>query len=296
MSIVCHPSTMKDFSPRLKQHSSLTRKKTWFVWLILCVLSMFVLSIPPVWAADESLPPQEDLLKTIQDYAKAVGKGDKVGAGQLDFVCLFKMAQQGLFTNGALPDSHNPIYEWCDERRTHAHARVLSQRDRALDNVWPGPGKLVDFSDFQRFFIAETRSQQLASSFFVMEDIAQYEPDSPFTIEILESGPLPHASFPSADESTVVAAPTVFLTTKISYPNPLTAPISNGPGVEDWAVPYKKVQRVIKSVKVKWIILSHLKSLGFPVDRAVLDLPLDGPRGTTIPFVVDPGGFCAPLH
>jgi hypothetical protein len=71
----------------------------------------------------------------------------------------------------------------------------------------------------------------------------------------------------------------------------LTAPVANAPDAQDWAVPYKKAQRVVKSVKVKWVVLSDLKRLGFPTDRAVLDLVLDGPRGTTIPFVVDPGGF-----
>lgn len=149
----------------------------------------------------------------------------------------------------------------------------------------------MDFEDFQRFYIAETASKQLAPSFFVMHDIARHEPANPFTIEEVESGTLPHASFPSPDESTVLAAPTNFVITTISYPNPLTAPVSNGPGSADWVVPYKKVQRVIQSVKVKWVVLSDLKRLGFPVDQAVLDLPLEGPHGTTIPFVVDAGGF-----
>jgi len=233
----------------------------------------------------------KDALTTIREYAHAVGKEDRVAAGQRDFVCLFKMAQQQLFADGQFPDPLNPVYEWCEQRRASAHKRMISMKDRALDNVWPGPGQLVDFADFQRFFIAETKSQQIAPSFFVMPAIAQHEPEAPFTIELVGSGSLPHASFPSADESTVVAAPTMFVTTKISYPNALTAPISNGPGVEDWAVPYKKSQRVLKSVKVKWVVLSDLKRLGFPTDRAVLDLPLDGQHGTTIPFVIDLGGF-----
>ncbi|UCH91632.1 MAG: hypothetical protein JSU60_02705, partial [Nitrospirota bacterium] len=50
-------------------------------------------------------------------------------------------------------------------------------------------------------------------------------------------------------------------------------------------------QRVVQSVKVKWVVLSDLKRLGFPIDQAVLDLPLEGPHGTTIPFVIDAGGF-----
>lgn len=244
-----------------------------------------------VWAAEPASVNEEALLSTVREYAHAVGKGDQVAAGQRDFVCLHQMAQQQLFSNGNFPDPSNPIYEWCDQRRQEAHQRAIQQNDRALDNVWPGPGKLVDFSDFERFFIAETLNQQLAPSFFVMKAIAVQEHTTPFIIEAVESGTLPHASFPSPDETRVVAAPTAFLTTKVSYPNALTAPIANAPGAEDWAVPYKKAQRVVKSVNVKWVVLSDLKQFGFPTDRAVLDLVLDGPRGTTIPFVVDPGGY-----
>lgn len=244
-----------------------------------------------VWATEPASVNEEALLSTVREYAHAVGKGDQVAAGQRDFVCLHQMAQQQLFSNGNFPDPSNPIYEWCDQRRQEAHQRAIQQNDRALDNVWPGPGKLVDFSDFERFFIAETLNQQLAPSFFVMKAIAVQEHTTPFIIEAVESGTLPHASFPSPDETRVVAAPTAFLTTKVSYPNALTAPIANAPGAEDWAVPYKKAQRVVKSVNVKWVVLSDLKQFGFPTDRAVLDLVLDGPRGTTIPFVVDPGGY-----
>ena len=294
MSTACHyPSEQKttyfrlngDLAPRT---SPVLSRLKWLAFL----LCSFLLWVPSnVWGEDTPLVSQSELLKTVREYAESVGKGDRVTAGQHDFVCLLKMAQQQQFSDGGFPDPLSPIYEWCDQRRRDAHHQVINKNDRALDNVWPGPGKVVDFSDFQRFFIAETRSQQLAPSFFVMYDIAVHEPAMPFTIEALESGSLPHASFPSADEATVLAAPTAFVTTRVSYPNPLTAPISNGPGTEDWVVPYKKVQQVMKSVKVKWVVLSGLKPLGFPVDRAVLDLPLDGPHGTTVPFVVDPGGY-----
>ena len=260
-------------------------------WIGMLLCSGLLLASTHAWAADPAPVSQEELLTTIREYADAVGKGDRVAAGQRDFICLYTMAQQQLFANGNFPDSLSPVYEWCDQRRREAHQQVIQQEDRALDNVWPGPGKLVDFSDFQRFFIAETQNQQLAPSIFVMQAIAVHEPTTPFLIEAVESGTLPHASFPSSDETTVLAAPTAFLTTRVSYPNPLTAPVANAPGAQDWAVPYKKAQRVVKSVDVKWVVLSDLKRLGFPTDRAVLDLTLDGPRGTTLPFVVDPGGY-----
>ena len=293
MSIVRHqlivrdtPGHGADFIPVLNRPSGIAIPK----WLII-LYAFFLLPTTTTWASGSHTVNQEELVSTITEYAQAVGKNDRVAAGQRDFVCLLKMAQQQLLVDGNFPDALSPIYEWCAQRRTDAHGRILNQHDRGLDNIWPGPGKLVDFADFQRFYIAETSSKQLAPSFFVMYDIARHEPDHPFTIEALESGTLPHASFPSPDESTVHAAPTHFVITTVSYPNPLTAPVSNGPGAADWVVPYKKVQRVIQSVKVKWVVLSDLKRLGFPIDRAVLDLPLPGPHGTIIPFVMDAGGL-----
>ena len=267
-----------------------TNKGSHIPWaLFLCAVFLFLPST--TWANQPPHVNQEALLATITEYAQAVGKNDRVAAGQRDFVCLMKMAQQQLLVDGKFPDALSPVYEWCAQRRTKAHRQLVPQLDVGLDNIWPGPGKLVDFQDFRRFYIAETSSRQLAPSFFVMHDIARHEPEHPFTIEALESGTLPHASFPSPDESTVHAAPTSFVITTVSYPNPLTAPVSDGPGAADWVVPYRKVKRVIQSIEVKWVVLSDLKRLGFPVDQAVLDLPLDGPHGTTIPFVVDAGGL-----
>ena len=280
------PGHGANYVPILNRPIKITMPK----WLII-LCAFFLMPTTIVWSGEVDSVNQEELLTTIREYAHAVGKGDRVAAGQRDFVCLLKMAKQQLFVDGNFPDALSPIYEWCAQRRTEAHEHLVNQHDGGLDNVWPGPGKLVDFEDFQRFYIAETKSKQLAPSFFVMHEIALHEPKHPFTIEAVESGILPHASFPSPDESTVHATPTNFVITTVSYPNALTAPISNGPGAADWVVPYKKFQRVVQSVKVKWVVLSDLKRLGFPIDQAVLDLPLEGPHGTTIPFVIDAGGF-----
>ena len=107
----------------------------------------------------------------------------------------------------------------------------------------------------------------------------------------LSTNPIPHASFKLQDSDPIVAAPTSAVTVRISYPNPMTAPVSNASGSKDWAVPYKKPQGIVKAVKVKWVVLSDLKQLGFPVDQAILDIPLEGLHGTTIPFVIEAGGF-----
>ena len=237
-------------------------------------------------AADDSA-----IFGTVQEYANAVSQGDSIAAGKRDFVCLFKMKQENKIKDGNFPADLDPVYDWCTQRREDAHKRAIQQRDRALDAVWPGKGQLVDFADFQRFFIAETGSRQLAPSFFVMRQIAVLQPESPFSMEKLSTSPIPHASFKFRDYDSVVAVPTTAVTVRVSYPNPMTSPVSNASGSKDWAVPYKKPQGIVKAVKVKWVVLSDLKQQGFPVDQAVLDIPLEGPHGTTIPFVIEAGGF-----
>jgi hypothetical protein len=242
-------------------------------------------------AAENAQFDEQTLLTTVQEYSQAVAQGDSVQAGQRDFVCLFKMKLEKKALDGQFADSTDPIYDWCAQRRVEAHERAIAQRDRALDAVWPGKGKLVDFADFQRFFIAETGSRELAPSFFVMHQIAVIEPMTPFTLELVKTSPLPHASFRFEDYDPVQATPTTLVTVRVTYPNPNTAPVSNALGTKDWVVPYKKRRGVVKSVKVNWVVLSDLKKLGFPTDHAVLDMPLEGTFGTTIPFVIEAGGF-----
>ena len=168
---------------------------------------------------------------------------------------------------------------------------MIESKDHGLDELWPGIGKLVDFADFKRFLIAETRSRQMVPTFFVMGEIGAIAGAPGFALEALGTAPLPHASFKVHDEGNVVAVPTAMVRTRVSYPSPITSPAANAPGQKDWAVPYKKPIHPVKAVKVKWVVLSNLKHHGFPVDSAVLNIPIETSFGITIPFVIEAGGF-----
>jgi hypothetical protein len=94
-------------------------------WLII-LCAFFLLPTTMAWSGETGSVNQEELLTTIREYAHAVGKGDRVAAGQRDFVCLLKMAQQQLLVDGNFPDALSPIYEWCAQRRTDAHGNPKS--------------------------------------------------------------------------------------------------------------------------------------------------------------------------
>lgn len=261
-------------------------------------LGILMVGLVGVGAADlsraaEPVPAalSQAAVQAVQNYARAVAGRDSAGVAQNDFVCLLKMVEAGVTGKAQFLPESDPVYTWCWDRLVQAHAEVIDSRDRALDELWPGVGKLVNYRDFKRFEIAETQAFQRAPSFFVMPEIGDMSEAPGFTLDVLNTAPLPHASFQVPGSDHMVAVPTTLVRVRVAYPDPMTSPAANGPGQQDWVVPYKKPIHPVKAVTVKWVVLSGLLQHGFPVDTAVLNMPLTSAMGTPIPFVVDPGGF-----
>ena len=227
----------------------------------------------------------------VKQYAHALSTSNPMEVAQKDFVCLLKMLQDNPQLGETMPPSSDPVYSWCWKRLVVAHAEALDNHDHGLDTLWPGKGKLVNFADFKRFLIAETGARQLPPSYFVMEHIGSTAGSVGFSLEPMGIAPLPHASFRVKEEGHIVAVPTTLVRMKVTYSDPIRSPVGNAPGQKDWAVPYKKPLRPVKAVVTKWVVLSDLKKHGFPIDTAVLNIPLESKFGTTIPFVIEAGGY-----
>ncbi len=269
------------------------RVSIWYLGLGGLLVGLFGMGMSHPARAAEPVPADRSqaTVQVIQNYVHAVAGRDAAGVARNDFVCLLKMVEAGATGEGQFLPESNPVYSWCWDRLAQAHAEVIDSRDRALDELWPGVGKLVHFRDFKRFEIAETRAFQRAPSFFVMPEIGDMSEAPGFTLDVLNTAPLPHASFQPPGSDHMVAVPTTLVRVRIAYPDPMTSPAANGPGQQDWVVPYKKPIHPVKAVTVKWVVMSGLLQHGFPVDVAVLNIPLTSSMGTPIPFVVDPGGF-----
>ena len=264
---------------------------SWFSSFMGMAIWLSIGSVTFASATEVPGPQAQAAIQAVRQYAEAVAAGDPVGIAQQDFVCLLNMVQDRSVGEGTFPPPSNPVYTWCRDRLAKAHTEVIESKDRGLDELWPGKGTLVNFTDFKRFLIAETGSRQLAPSFFVMNPIGAIAGAPGFRLEPLGTGPLPHASFRIHEGDPVVAVPTTLVRVKIHYPDPITSPVANAPGQQDWAVPYKKPIHPVRGVIVKWVVLSGLQALGFPTDIAVLNIPQEGSFGTTIPFVVEAGGY-----
>ncbi|MER3422782.1 MAG: hypothetical protein C4293_05685 [Nitrospiraceae bacterium] len=155
-----------------------------------------------------------------------------------------------------------------------------------MDAIWPGKDALVFFSEDLTHY---------APSFFVMDRLGTSPPGSGLKVEVLESAPLPAASFRLPEEGPTMAAPATRVNLRITYKDPITSPITYAPGAYKWTNTVKRPKQALKAVTVSWVVLTGLKKSGFPGDAAVVNLPAvrsDEPGGP-IPFITETGGYVA---
>jgi hypothetical protein len=202
---------------------------------------------------------------TAQRYAEAMGAGNKVSVGQLDFACQYPLVAavpRGIKT---YPTDSDPVYDSCWQRLREAHAPTLARTDVGMEVLWPSNGELIFFSeDLNRY----------PASAFVTDLLGLTPPGTGFTVHIVGSTSLPSASFRLRPNGPIVAAPTTLVKLSISYLDPLTAPLTYAAGSVKWTTTIKRTRRALKEITVQWVVLSGLKKHGFAGDQAVVNLPV----------------------
>ena len=221
---------------------------------------------------------------TAQRYAEAMGAGNKVGVGQLDFACQYPIVAAAPRGIKAYPTDSGPIYDSCSQRLRESHAPTLARTDVGMEILWPSNGELVFFSeDLPRY----------PASAFVTESLGLTPPGTGFRTHIIGSTPLPSASFRLRPNGPVVAVPTTLVKLSISYQDPLTAPVTYAAGSVKWTTTIKRTRRALKEVTIQWVVLSGLKKYGFAGDQAIVNLPVTSGiifgsgKQEQIPFVTE---------
>lgn len=221
---------------------------------------------------------------TALRYAEAMGAGNKVVVGQLDFACQYPFVTTSPHDIKTYPSDADSMYDSCWQGLKGVHAPTLARSDVGMEVVWPSSGELVFFS--------EDVSSYPASA-FVADSLGLKPPGTGFHVRIVGSKPLPSASFRLRPNSPIVSVPTTLVKLSISYQDPLTAPLTYAAGSVKWTNTIKRTRRALKEITIQWVVLSGLKKQGFAGDRAVVNLPVtsgalfgSGDR-EKIPFVTE---------
>jgi hypothetical protein len=221
-------------------------------------------------------------MAAAKQYAEAVASGDRAAMGKLDFACQYGMVSTAAGPLKAFPPDSDPVYARCWDQLAKAHGTAVQQDDLGVNALWPGKGALVFF----REDLAE-----YAPSFFVMEQLGLSPPGGGLKVELLGSAPVPAASFHAPGGGPLVQTTTSAVKLAVTYKDPLTAPVTFAPSEDFLTRKAKRVRQALRGVTVKWVVLTGLKKLGFPGDAAVLNRPVTGADGATIPFVIERSGY-----
>ncbi len=174
---------------------------------------------------------------TARRYAEAMGAGNTVAVGQLDFACQYPLVAAAPHGIKRYPADSDPVYDSCRQRLQQAHAPTVVRTDVGMEVLWPSNGELVFFSeDVNRY----------PASAFVTDSLGLSPPGTGFRIHVAGSARLPSASFRLRPNGPVVAVPTTLVKLSISYQDPLTAPVTYAAGSVKWTTTIKRTRRALK--------------------------------------------------
>ena len=216
-------------------------------------------------AAKKSKQAVTSAESTAQRYAEAMGAGNTVSVGQLDFACQYPLVAAAPHGIKTYPADSDLVYDSCWQRLREAHASTLVRSDVGMEVLWPSNGELVFFSE---------ELNRYPASAFVTDSLGLTPPGTGFHIHIVGSAPLPSASFRLRSNGPIVAVPTTLVKLSISYQDPLTAPLTYAAGSVKWTSTIKRTRRALKEITTQWVVLSGLKKHGFAGDWAVVNLPV----------------------
>ncbi len=210
-------------------------------------------------------------------YADALSSGDRAAAGRLDFACLYRLATGSAKPRPALPPDNDPVYADCAAPAEAIHGSLVVKNQVGLDLLWPTAGGPV--------FFPEALTSYPASA-FVMDTLGLSPPGGGLKLDLVGTKPLPAGSL-ALPNGSVASAPATLVTVKVTYKDPLTAPVTYAAGTYKWTNTIKRARAALKSVDLQWVVLSGLKKAGFPADMAVVNLPVSEKVGAKIPFVTE---------
>ena len=255
------------------------------------LLTLVEMSLPDFVAAASKPSPQATESKAMQKvavatalrYAEAIAKGDKITTGQLDFACQYKLVT-GRPASAQTAQGVETVNQDCWQHLTSGHTPILKRSDLAMNILWPSSGALA--------FYADELAQTQASA-FVMDALGVSPPGTGLHLTVADSHPIPNGSFRLKPNEKVLGVTTTAVDLTVHYHDPLTSPVSYGPGAVHWTNTIKRERRAVKSITTRWIVFTGLRKHGFAQDAAVFHLPVEAKPQTPgiavdrIPFTTE---------
>lgn len=203
--------------------------------------------------------------RLVVRYADALAQSRVSEWASLDLACLTLRRQRA---------ASEQVDKACWEETLKAHRDLV--QDQPETGIFGALGRGVGLGLLSETHRHADYWREYVPAVFVSPVVIGSEAGPAMNLEVLTVGPVrPFALINLAGPEPVgVSGQTVEI--RVSYQDPLTAPLALRPEEVWWASGALRRYGPVKEVTIRFVVLSGLRKLGYPVDRAVLNEALPG--------------------
>lgn len=234
-------------------------------WLL---VTLILVTVWPVLMMDESIAAgkkqghsrESEPAHLVVRYAEALAQGRVAEWASLDLACLTMRRQRTLSEQAD---------KACWEETLKTHRALV--HDQPETGIFGALGRGVGLGLLSETHRHADYWREYVPAVFVSPAVIGSEAGPPPGLDVLKVWPVRQFALINlaGPEPVGVSGQTVEIL--VSYRDPLTAPLALRPGEVWWASGTLRRYGPVKEVTIRFVVVSGLRKLGYPVDRAVLN-------------------------
>jgi len=237
------------------------------------VLCVAILAQTGSWAAAASPRPSraDDPSQVALRYARALAAGQIAEWAQLDLGCLSRQQGQGKPARGPLDEQGAKA---CWDATLAAHRDMVA--DEPEHGIFGAVGRGVGLGLLSERHRKADFWRDYPPAVFVSPAVAGRELGSVPRVELVRVGFPRSVGLQLMKEQNPVGARAIPVDLKVAYPDPLTAPLALRPEEIWWTSGAIRRYGPVRDLVARFMVVTGLRALGYPVDRAVVNEALPG--------------------
>ncbi|MBX3333445.1 MAG: hypothetical protein KF876_04935 [Nitrospira sp.] len=240
--------------------------------LLVLLISALELVSPSLGnAASSGIQAGHDISRFALQYAQALAHSKIETWAATDLGCL---SQARAAVGAKSPKLKAEMARRCWDETLQSHTTMVSQRTEA--GVFNATGQGVGLGLLHDRHRATEHWKEYPPAVFISPPIILQDQAPMPKLTVVGTSPAHRFALSHIQEGSLVSVPGHAVDIKIAYPDPLTAPLALRPEEVWWGNGSSRQFRPVHELVARFIVVTGLRKLGFPTDRAVMNEGLSG--------------------
>ncbi len=244
-------------------------RSTGFIVLLLSTLELAFPSLSS--AASSRTQPRHDISRFALQYAQALTHSQINTWAAADLACLSRARAA---VGNASAKLTTQMSRHCWDETVLSHTAMVAQQVES--GVFNAIGREVDLGLLHDRHRATENWKDYPPAIFVSPAVVLKNRAPIPQMTAVRTSPEQRFALCNINEGSLVSVPGYAVDIKIVYPDPLTAPLALRPEEVWWGNGSQRQFGPVHEVVARFVVVTGLRRLGFPADRAVMN---EGPSG-----------------